>query len=138
MCSSDLLMFYGRGAGGAPTASAVLGDLVAVGRHLANDSVGPRESDYADREIAPMDSIQSRFLIRLAVADKSGVLATIANVFASESVSIQTVRQTGSGNEAELIVGTHRTSEKSINATIKKLNGLDVVRNVDSEIRVEG
>ena len=132
------LMFYGRGAGGAPTASAVLGDLVAVGRHLANDSVGPRESDYADREIAPMDSIQSRFLIRLAVADKSGVLATIANVFAAESVSIQTVRQTGSGNEAELIVGTHRTSEKSINAAIKKLNSLDVVRNVDSEIRVEG
>ena len=82
------LMFYGRGAGGAPTASAILGDLVAVARHKVVGGIGPRESDYADRKIAPMGSNQTRYLIRLDVADKPGVLAKVAETFAKNGVSI--------------------------------------------------
>jgi homoserine dehydrogenase len=94
------LMFYGRGAGGAPTASAILGDLVAVARHAAYSTVGYGESDYADLDIAPIGAVKSQFFVRLHVADKSGVLASIAQTFASENVSIQTVRQAGLGADA--------------------------------------
>jgi homoserine dehydrogenase len=80
------LMFYGRGAGGAPTASAVLGDLVAVARHKVIGGLGPKESTYAEREIAPMGQTLTRYLIRLNVNDRPGVLASVANVFASHAV----------------------------------------------------
>ena len=132
------LMFYGRGAGGAPTASAVLGDVVAVSRHIVAGSKGPAESDYADLGIAPQGAAFTKYAIRLSVNDKPGVLANVANTFASENVSIQTVRQTGRGDEAELTVVTHRGTEAALQATVKKLAGLDVVREVESVIRVEG
>ena len=132
------LMFYGRGAGGAPTASAVLGDVVAVSRHLVAGSKGPAESDYADLGIAPQGAAYTKYAIRLSVTDKPGVLANVANTFASEGVSIQTVRQTGRGDEAELTVVTHRGTEAALQATVKKLASLDVVREVESVIRVEG
>lgn len=132
------LMFYGRGAGGAPTASAVLGDVVAVSRHLVAGSKGPAESDYADLGIAPLGAAITKYAIRLSVNDKPGVLAAVANTFASEGVSIQTVRQTGRGDEAELTVVTHRGTEAALQSTVKKLSGLDVVREVESVIRVEG
>ena len=132
------LMFYGRGAGGAPTASAVLGDVVAVARHLTSGALGPRESDYADRAIAPIDQIKTQYLIRLDVADKSGVLAAVAQAFATENVSIQTVRQTGRGLDAELIVVTHGATEHALALTVKRLSQMDMVRTVQSVIRVEG
>jgi len=132
------LMFYGRGAGGAPTASAILGDLVAVARHAAYSTVGYGESDYADLDIAPIGAVKSQFFVRLHVADKSGVLASIAQIFASEHVSIQTVRQTGLGEDAELIVVTHSASEDALDACIEKLKNMDIVRQVESVIRVEG
>lgn len=132
------LMFYGRGAGGAPTASAILGDVVAVSRHLVAGSKGPAESDYADLGIAPLGVAITKYAIRLSVNDKPGVLAAVANTFASEAVSIQTVRQTGRGDEAELTVVTHRGTEAALQATVKKLAGLDAVREVESVIRVEG
>lgn len=132
------LMFYGRGAGGAPTASAVLGDVVAVARHLTSGALGPRESDYADREIAPIDVIKTQYLIRLDVADKPGVLAAVAQAFATENVSIQTVRQTGRGMDAELIVVTHGATEHALALTVKRLSLMDTVRTVESVIRVEG
>jgi homoserine dehydrogenase len=132
------LMFYGRGAGGAPTASAILGDLVAVTRHRAYSTVGYGESDYADLDIAPVGDVKSQFFIRLHVADKSGVLAAIAQVFASESISIQTVRQAGLGSDAELIVVTHSATESSLKGCIKKLTDMDIVSKVESVIRVEG
>lgn len=135
--SAGQLMFYGRGAGGAPTASAILGDVVAVARHISRGAVGPRESDYADRDIAPIGEIRTQFLIRLDVADKSGVLAAIAQTFASEGVSIQTVRQSGRGNEAELIVVTHSATEAALTSTVSALEKMDFVVNVDSVIRVE-
>lgn len=132
------LMFYGRGAGGAPTASAVLGDVVAVARHLTSGALGPRESDYADRTIASIDEIKTQYLIRLDVADKPGVLAAVAQAFATENVSIQTVRQSGRGVDAELIVVTHGASEHALALTVKRLSQMDTVRTVESVIRVEG
>lgn len=132
------LMFYGRGAGGAPTASAVLGDVVAVARHLTSGALGPRESDYADRAIALIDEIKTQYLIRLDVADKPGVLAAVAQAFATENVSIQTVRQTGRGVDAELIVVTHGASEHALALTVTRLSQMDTVRTVESVIRVEG
>jgi homoserine dehydrogenase len=132
------LMFYGRGAGGAPTASAILGDLVAVTRHRAYSTVGYGESDYADLDIAPVGDVKSQFFIRLHVADKSGVLASIAQVFASENISIQTVRQAGLGSDAELVVVTHAASESSLKSCIKKLTDMDIVSTVESVIRVDG
>ncbi|MEY3649713.1 MAG: hypothetical protein RL370_416 [Actinomycetota bacterium] len=132
------LMFYGRGAGGAPTASAILGDLVAVTRHRAYSTVGYGESDYADLDIAPVGDVKSQFFIRLHVADKSGVLASIAQVFASENISIQTVRQAGLGSDAELVVVTHAASESSLKSCIKKLTDMDIVSKVESVIRVDG
>ena len=136
--SAGELMFYGRGAGGSPTASAILGDLVAVARHRAVGALGPRESDYADRAIVPIGQTKTKYLIRLNVADKSGVLAAIAQAFATEKVSIQTVRQTGRGADAELIIVTHNATEAALSSTVKHLTQMEMVRSVESVIRVEG
>ena len=136
--SAGQLMFYGRGAGGAPTASAILGDLVAVTRHRVGESLGPRESDYADRAIAPISDTKTQFLIRLNVADKPGVLAAIAQVFATEGVSIQTVRQSGRGNDAELIVVSHGATEAALSSTVRALSTMDIVTKVESVLRVLG
>lgn len=136
--SAGELMFYGRGAGGAPTASAVLGDLIAVARNKARGVEGHGETDYADLAIAPIDDVNSRYLIRLDVADKPGVLATVAQLFASNHVSIETVRQSGRGDSAELIVATHSAPEKALKNTVSALAHNDVVKNVESVLRVEG
>jgi homoserine dehydrogenase len=136
--SAGQMMFYGKGAGGEPTASAVLGDLVAVARHRVTGGIGPKESDYADLKIAQIGQTKTRYLIRLNVADKPGVLESVAHVFASHQVSIQTVRQTGAGDKAELIVMTHISNESSLSATVKDLKNLPVVTDVASVLRVEG
>jgi len=136
--SAGAMMFYGRGAGGAPTASAILGDLVAVARHRVSGGLGPRESDYADLAIAPMGSTKTRYLIRLDVADRPGVLAAVAQTFSKHEVSIQTVRQTGRGDNAELIVMTHKASDAALASTVEDLSSLDAVKDVASVIRVEG
>ena len=136
--SAGELMFYGRGAGGAPTASAVLGDLIAVARNKARGVEGHGETDYADFAIAPIDDVNSRYLIRLEVADKPGVLATVAQLFASNHVSIETVRQSGRGDSAELIVATHSAPESALKGTVAALAKNDVVKNVESVLRVEG
>lgn len=110
------LMFYGPGAGGAPTASAVLGDLVAVCRNRLAGSTGPGESAYAALPVSPMGEVVTRYHISLDVADKPGVLAQVATVFAEHGVSIDTVRQQGrqdGGGEASLVVVTHRASDAS-------------------------
>lgn len=132
------LMFYGRGAGGIPTASAVLGDLVAVARHRVFGGLGSRESEYAGREIASIGEAMTRYHIRLDVADRPGVLAAVAQAFAHHGVSIQTVRQEGHGNDAELVVVTHSGVESALATTVAQLRSMDIVRNVASVIRVEG
>ena len=136
--SAGQLMFYGKGAGGEPTASAILGDLVAVARHKVSGGIGPKESDYADLKIAKIGQTKTRYLIRLNVADKPGVLESVAHVFASHGVSIQTVRQTGAGDKAELIVMTHSSTESALSETVKDLSKLPAVTDVSSVLRVEG
>ena len=135
--SAGELMFYGRGAGGAPTASAILGDVIAVARNKTRGGEGHGESDYADISIAPIDNVNSRYLIRLDVADKPGVLATVAQLFASNNVSIETVRQSGRGNSAELIVATHSAPESSLKKTVASLSKSDVVKSVESALHIE-
>ena len=136
--SAGAMMFYGRGAGGEQTASAILGDLVAVARHRISGGLGPRESDYDDLAIAPMGTTKTRYLIRLDVADRPGVLASVAQTFAKHGVSIQTVRQTGRDDAAELIVMTHRATDEALAATVAELKSLDAVKDAASVIRVEG
>jgi homoserine dehydrogenase len=136
--SAGQMMFYGRGAGGEPTASAILGDLVAIARHKVMGGIGPKESDYASLKIAPIGQTKTKYLIRLNVADKPGVLESVAHVFAAHSVSIQTVRQTGAGDNAELIVMTHSSTESALSATVKDLSNLPAVTDVASVLRVEG
>ena len=136
--SAGELMFYGRGAGGAPTASAILGDVIAIARNKTRGGEGHGESDYADLAIAPIDDVMSRYLIRLDVADKPGVLATVAQLFASHTVSIETVRQSGRGDSAELIVATHSAPEASLKKTVAALAKSDVVKSVESVLRIEG
>ena len=132
------LMFYGPGAGGSPTASAVLGDLVAVCRNRLNGATGPGESAYAALPVSPMGDVVTRYHISLDVADKPGVLAQVATVFAEHGVSIDTVRQSGKDGEASLVVVTHRASDAALTGTVEALRKLDTVRGVASIMRVEG
>ncbi|SCK11318.1 homoserine dehydrogenase [Streptomyces sp. WMMB 714] len=132
------LMFYGPGAGGAPTASAVLGDLVAACRNKLNGGRGPGESSYAQLPVSPMGEVVTRYHISLDVADKPGVLAQVATVFAEHGVSIDTVRQQGKDGDAWLVVVTHRAADAALSATVEALRKLDTVRGVASIMRVEG
>ncbi|MFF8976632.1 homoserine dehydrogenase [Streptomyces cellulosae] len=136
--ASGQLMFYGPGAGGSPTASAVLGDLVAVGRNRLGGTTGPGESAYAALPVSPMGEVVTRYHISLDVADKPGVLAQVATVFAEHGVSIDTVRQQGKDGEASLVVVTHRASDAALGGTVEALRKLDTVRGVASIMRVEG
>jgi homoserine dehydrogenase len=132
------LMFYGRGAGGAPTASAVIGDIVAVARNRLAGVRAPSESTYADLRIRSMGEVVTRYHICLDVADRAGVLAVIAGVFAKHDVSIQTVRQEGRGDDATLVVVTHAAPDAALASTVEDLRGMDIVRKVASVMRVEG
>ncbi|MET7427164.1 homoserine dehydrogenase [Dactylosporangium sp. NPDC005555] len=132
------LMFYGRGAGGAPTASAVLGDLVAVSRNRLAGTHAASESAYADLPIRPIGDALTRYHISLDVADKAGVLAAVAGVFAKHGVSIATVNQSGRGNQAVLVIVTHAAADRALAATVAELRALDIVRAVASVLRVEG
>ncbi|GAA2422898.1 homoserine dehydrogenase [Actinomadura vinacea] len=136
--SAGPLMFYGAGAGGAPTASAILGDLVAVARNLVAGSRGPVEVTYAKLPVLPMGETITRYYVQLDVADRSGVLAAVAEEFARHEVSIQAVRQEGLGDDAQLVVVTHRAPDAALSATVERLRKLDIVREVASVMRVEG
>ncbi|WP_354642325.1 homoserine dehydrogenase [Kitasatospora camelliae] len=132
------LMFYGPGAGGAPTASAVLGDLVAVCRNKLGGATGPADSVYTELPAKPMDEVVTRYHVSLDVDDRAGVLAQVASVFAEHGVSIDTVRQQGRDGDAALVVVTHRATDAALSATVDKLRALDSVRDVASIMRVEG
>ena len=136
--SAGELMFYGPGAGGAPTSSAILGDLIAIARNKTRGGEGHGESDYAALSIATKAEVVTRYLIRLDVADRPGVLATVARIFADNQVSIETVRQSGRGDGAELIVMTHTAPEAALATTVAALKKSDVVKHVESVLRVEG
>ncbi|WP_104525033.1 homoserine dehydrogenase [Blastococcus atacamensis] len=132
------LMFYGQGAGGEPTASAVLGDLVAVARNRVTGAAGQGPSGYADLAVRPMDETPTRYHVSLDVADKPGVLAAVAQEFAQHGVSISTVRQTGRGDAATLVIVTHSAPDAALSATIAALREMPAVRGVTSVLRVEG
>jgi len=132
------LMFYGPGAGGAPTASAVLGDLVTVARNRLQDVRGVGESTYAQLEIRPIGDTLTRYHVAIDVDDKVGVLAALAQTFAEHGVSIQTVRQEGRGRDAALVVMTHAAPDSALAATVESLRSMDIVREVTSVMRVEG
>ncbi|MPZ27730.1 MAG: homoserine dehydrogenase [Micromonosporaceae bacterium] len=136
------LMFYGAGAGGAPTASAVLGDIVAVARARVSGPTGQRGQTgleaYADLPVRPIGQVVTRYHVRLDVADRPGVLATVAGVFARHEVSIATVHQTGRGSEATLVIVTHGAPDAALAATVAELRDLPIVRTVVSVLRVEG
>ncbi len=133
------LMFYGKGAGGDPTASAVLGDVVAVARHKVGGARGPGESAYADLPVRDMGQSLTRYHISIDVADLPGVLAQVATVFAAHEVSIETVRQqVTAGGRANLIVVTHSAPDAALAATVEALADLPIVDAVTSVMRVEG
>ncbi|MGV0835845.1 homoserine dehydrogenase [Mycolicibacterium thermoresistibile] len=138
------LMFYGQGAGGAPTASAVLGDLVMAARNKVLGGRGPRESRYAKLPIAPIGDIATRYYVSLYVSDKPGVLSSVAAEFAKREVSIAEVRQEGvidEGGErvgARIAVLTHSATDAALSETIAALGEHDAVYNVASVLRMEG
>ena len=136
--SAGRLMFYGAGAGGVPTASAVLGDIVAVARNRLAGTRGPDATTYADLPALPMGQALTRYHIALDVADKPGVLARIAEAFARHDVSIKAVRQEGRGDDAQLVIVTHVAPDAALAACVADLGAMDVVRAVASVMRVEG
>jgi homoserine dehydrogenase len=132
------LMFYGQGAGGDATASAVLGDLVAVARNRVAGVAGPGVTAYAGLPARPIAETPTRYHVSLDVADKPGVLATVAQEFARHGVSIATVRQDGHGDAATLVIVTHSAPDAALSATVTALRGMPAVRGVTSILRVEG
>lgn len=138
------LMFYGQGAGGAPTASAVTGDLVMAARNRVMRSRGPRESRYAKLPVLPIGMIWTRYYVNMYVADEPGVLSLLAAEFAKRDVSIAEMRQEGVADEggqrvaARIVVITHRATDAALSETVAALEDLDVVQRVASVLRLEG
>ncbi len=138
------LMFYGQGAGGAPTASAVMGDLVMAARNRVQGGRGPRESKYAQLPISPIGFIPTRYYVNMNVADRPGVLSAVAAEFGKREVSIAEVRQEGMVDEggqrcgARIVVVTHQATDAALSDTVAALADLDVVQSVNSVLRMEG
>jgi homoserine dehydrogenase len=138
------LMFYGQGAGGAPTASAVMGDLVMAARNRVQGGRGPRESKYAKLPISPIGFIPTRYYVSMNVADRPGVLSSVAAEFGKREVSIAEVRQEGvidQGGQrcgARIVVVTHEATDAALSETVAALADLDVVQEVTSVLRLEG
>jgi homoserine dehydrogenase len=131
------LMLYGRGAGGMPTASAVLGDLVDAAHNLRNGAAG-RTMIPSPARIHPIADTSSQYYLSLEVADRPGVLATVAGVFGEHGVSIRSMEQEGLGDEARLIFITHTALERAMQATLTDLRELDAVDRVGTLLRVVG
>jgi homoserine dehydrogenase len=132
------LMFYGRGAGGDPTATAVVGDLITVARNLMTGGRGVGCTCALERRMRPMDDTRGQYYLNLHVEDRPGVLAEIADHFGRNGVSIERVWQEGAGDEATLVFITHRAQEGAFQKTVQELRELTAVRAVASVLRVEG
>ena len=138
------LMFYGQGAGGKPTASAVMGDLISAARSIVLGGPGRAETTTGQVSALPITAAVTSYYIGLDVADQPGVLAKIARLFAEHGVSIEIMRQTihrdadSNIQSAELRIVTHRASEAALAATVEAVKGLDVINSVTSVLRVEG
>ena len=135
------LMFYGAGAGGIQTASAVLGDLVSAARRHVIGGPGVTESAHSKIAILPIDAITTRYHVTLEVKDAPGVLADVATMFADHGVSVESVEQKAVGPNAAtttLVIGTHEAIEADLAATVTALSASPVVERVSGVIRVEG
>jgi len=132
------MMFYGRGAGGDPTAAAVVGDLVSAARNLETGARGIGCTCFLERGIRPMSEMFGQYYLRLDVTDQPGVLAHVARVFGDNGVSIKSVVQEGTGEGAQLILVSHAAQEGDLQQTVKQLRELPVVAAVQSVLRVEG
>ena len=132
------LMLYGRGAGGGPTASAVLGDLVDAAKNVVEGRKGATIGALVARPIRAIDDIESQYYLELEVADQPGVLAAIATKFGEHRVSIRSMQQRDVGDEARLIFVTHTAKESDLRATVAALENVDVVHRVGSVLRVIG
>jgi homoserine dehydrogenase len=132
------LMFYGRGAGGAPTASAVLGDLVDAAKNLVEGRKGATIGALAPKRIRAMDDVESQFYISIDVADRPGVLAEIALRFGEHGVSIRSMQQEGRGDQARLIFVTHKAREVDMRNTVHALHDVRAVHVVGSVLRAIG
>ncbi len=130
------LMFYGNGAGGAPTASAVLGDLVGAARNKVHGGRAPGENTYANLPIAELGDVRTRYHIDMEVEDRTGVLAELSTIFAAHDISLKTVRQEEAGDLARLIVVTHSARESDLAATVEDLKKASAVKAVDSVLRL--
>jgi homoserine dehydrogenase len=131
------LMFYGRGAGGEPTATAVVGDLVTVARNVLAGARGVGCTCFLERTIRPMSEMEGQYYILLRVEDRPGVLAEIASVFGRNDVSIKSVWQEGTGADAQLVFITHRAREGSFQRAVTELRDIRAVEEVRSILRVE-
>jgi homoserine dehydrogenase len=131
------LMLYGRGAGGVPTASAVLGDLIEVASSLTSGA-SPRPIHRDSVAIRPIDELLTQYYVTLDVADRPGVLAAVATAFGAHSVSIRSMEQVGLGDEARLVFITHVAKEADLQATLAELGRLDAVRRIGGLLRVIG
>jgi homoserine dehydrogenase len=131
------LMFYGPGAGGGPTASAVLGDLIDAAANRRQGS-SARLGVLVPADLVPVDELRSGFYVEVQVADEPGVLATVAGVFGANGVSISSMVQEGHDHEASLAFVTHTALEADVQATISALDDLGSVRRVGSVIRLVG
>ncbi len=131
------LMLYGRGAGGRPTASAVLGDLIDASTNLRRGA-SAHLGHLGRATVVPIDELESPYYLNVDVVDRPGVLAAVAGVFGSHGVSIQSMEQEGLGDEARLFFITHTARERDLRATIEGLRDLDVVDRVNSVVRVIG
>ena len=132
------LMFYGRGAGGDPTGSAVVGDIVAAARHLVHGGRGLGCTCYFDKRVRSIDEMEAQYYLLLSVQDLPGVLAQVAGAFGAHDISIRSVWQEGYGDQAQLVIVTHRGRESNLQATVDELGTLDAVTKVVSVLRVEG
>ncbi|MFN8025335.1 MAG: homoserine dehydrogenase [Acidimicrobiia bacterium] len=132
------LMLYGRGAGGNPTASAVLGDVVDAAKNVVEGRKGATVGTLVARPIRAVDDIESQYYLELEVADQPGVLAAIATKFGDHRVSIRSMQQRDVGGEARLIFVTHTAKESDLRATVAALENVDVVNRVGSVLRVVG
>jgi homoserine dehydrogenase len=131
------LMFYGRGAGGLPTGSAVVGDVIDVARNLLRTVPGPFASTHRTEPIRPMEDLQTQYYVRLDVEDEPGVLARVALIFGDHDVSIAQVWQEGADDTAQLVLVTHRAREGDLRECVDALAASSCVRKVTSMMRVE-
>jgi homoserine dehydrogenase len=137
------IMLYGRGAGGDPTATSVVGDLIELARDRAAGGLptaihhSPRTGGAAPRRLRPIEELSTQYYVLMEVSDRPGVLAAIAGAFAEHDVSIKSVRQEGHGDQAQLVMITHRAGERDLRACVRALEGIEAVKTVRSVVRVE-